>query len=117
MVAILKELFRLSGICTGTLYRRAATARSNWHLRVWLNKEGRDFRVCLNTTDIVEARKRATKEAFKLNGLLETGQQVLGATLQRLLGTFTDEQALQVSLGNLREATRKQQAKHITRGL
>ena len=42
---------------------------------------------------------------------------MLGSSLQRLLGEFEDEQKLQVSLGHLRETTRKKQAQHITRGL
>lgn len=113
----LKESFRLSGICNGTLYRRAATPRSNWHLRIWINGEGRDFRICLKTTDIEEARKRATKEAFRINNLIEGGQQVLGATLKRLVAEFSDEQQLQQSLGHLRESTRTKNGYFITRGL
>ena len=96
---------------------QAATPRSNWHLRIWINGEGRDFRICLKTTDIEEARERATKEALRIHGLIEGGQKVLGAPLQRLLTEFNDEQKLQVSLGNLREATRNQQDRQIQRGL
>jgi integrase len=113
----LKVPFRLSGICKGTLYRRARTPNSNWHLRVRITAEGRDFRICLKTTDLETATKLATKEAFKLSNIVESGQKVLGSTFKVLLGTFEGEQKLQASLGNLRKTTVARQALHLANGV
>ena len=72
-----------------TIYRRSDVARSSWFLRFFLQEEGRHYRKSLRTTDIEEARERATSELVSILAKVESGQRVLALSVNDLVRRFS----------------------------
>jgi integrase len=93
------------GIYKGTIYRRPDVSQSSWFLRFHLKAERRHYRKSLRTTNLTEARERATTELVQLLAKVASGQRILSISLRELLKRFSLHLEQQVAAGTLAART------------
>jgi integrase len=71
-----------------TLYHRSDVGSGNWYLRMFIREERRHYRKSLETSDRLEALKRAEIEMITVLGKLQTGQRILAVSLKDLVRRY-----------------------------
>ena len=92
------HLFEVLG--GGKVYQRVDGGK--WHLYLWLSKEKKQLRQCLETTDKRLAGEKANELVFDCLKRQAAGQRVLGATLGQVVDAWEQKHQLRLEQGELR---------------
>ena len=98
------------------IYRRKDSESLNWHMRVWLPKEGIHFRKSLKTSDKREAREFAEREFISLIALQQQGLKVASPTFIEIVRKFTAEDEKSLADGDITKQTFKIHQMYVRRG-
>ena len=104
-------------ICDGEVKLvRTVQSKNVWQMRVWVRDEKRYFRKSLRTKDLEEAKEKARKIFYQMQGQIQIGAKIFSITMGKCVEGYLEHQQQRVDTGFItqgRRTTIRSQMKHL----